>query len=248
MRIIFFTTFLFLFFSAFSQRKTHSKLLLGIHFPGAGFSQWNITGDNLHFRKPDNLIHEKFKGEGLNIFYGIDLLYGKKLKAGFAIGQQFFHVHQFTNSSESLTLEPVFYSAEQTHFHKLLLQVEVDLHNKRVKWGWNMQGGVLLPKRIFEKEYIEQAWTVNGGPIVSFWLSHKTDFYARLSGEYILFVHHAGQNNSLRSVSLNQASDQKTIYNKIYSLNLNFGIRVNLLHKTRTPRFRSEPSRRFPLL
>lgn len=243
MRYIFCCFFLLSFSIAFSQRKEKMKIFLGAHFPGSGFTVWKIEGDNLFYRSSGNthFTDRSFNGKGLNIFYGLDLLVAiRKFKFGASLSQEYIHIHKFYNKELNLHLEPSFRYNEQTHFEKVQVQLEADFRKKRSTWSFNMQGGLLFPEtNFFAKEYITRAYTLNAGPVLIVWLNHKVDFVLKLSGEYRNFIHRSGQSYTSKGIILDPNSGEKLINNQIYSLNINTGIRVNILKKTMLPRYRT---------
>ncbi|MBX9850132.1 MAG: hypothetical protein K2X86_00065 [Cytophagaceae bacterium] len=226
----------------FSQ-KTDKKILLGINFPGAGYSSWKMQSDDFKYfipGKSSGTTKEAFTGKGLGIFYGFDILFQiKRFKFGFVASQEYFHILKFYNKNLQIYLEPLFSYNEQTHFGKLLLESEFDLIKKKNSFSIQVQGGFLIPERFFVKEYIKKAYTVNAGFVYSIWLSSKVAFIISPMFNYKYLLHKIRQESGYNAIMISQNNPDKYLRNNIYTINLNFGLRIDLLKlRDIKPRFR----------
>lgn len=196
-----FLIILFLFISShcYSQERTDSVayFTIGVNFPGLGFTEWKMQSDNFHYYKNDNnhgLTSDYFNGFGLNIFYNLELLFSyKRIRIGAVVGQEYFHIDKFNNHKLNFPLIPLFTFNEQTHFHKFLGELEFKFLKKKKKAAFNIQAGWLLPERIFYRENVITAFTINGGPLFSMPVSERTDLFVKIYFDYKRFVHLAMQ-------------------------------------------------------
>lgn len=234
MKYLFFVL-LFVTSSSFAQNKSNTKLFIGINFPGAGFSVWKMKSN--FYDRDRNLLKYPFWGNGINVNYGIDLLFCKnKWKFGIFAGQEFIHIHKFINKKHERVLIPIFESNEQTHFHKLLLELEYEIRSrtKNTSLSVNIQGGPLLAERLFIHEYVKAAFNFSLSPVFSYWVSDRVYIIFRLSLDY-KFISHKVKQETYSTIMLSQNNPDKLLKNSIYSLNFYSGMRVNLLKIDKYP-------------